>query len=59
MTDPHNYTLESIEPGIQNCRVEVYRGKDAQEQVCRDVIPLDAGGFHLAVIGIRNPDYSH
>jgi hypothetical protein len=53
------YTLEVIEPGIQNHKVEVYRSKDAQERIYQDTIPLDAGGFHLKVMGIRNPGYSH
>lgn len=24
-----------------------------------DTIPMDAEGFHLRVIDLRNPDYSH
>lgn len=52
------YSLEFIEPGIQNHKVEVYRSKDVQERLYRDTIPLDAGGFHLIVLGIRNPAYS-
>ena len=53
------YNLEFIEPGIQNHKVEVYRSKDLQERIYQDTIPLDAGGFHLRVIGMRNPSYSH
>jgi hypothetical protein len=53
------YNLEFIEPGIQNHKVEVYRSKDAQETVYNDTIPQDHGDFHLVVVGIRNPDYSH
>jgi hypothetical protein len=56
---PQVYNLEFIEPGIQNHKVEVYRSKDVQERIYQDTIPLDAGGFHLKVIGIRNPSYSH
>lgn len=54
-----DYNLEFIEPGIQNHKVEVYRSKDMQERIYGDTIPMDAGGFHLRVVGIRNPDYSH
>ncbi|MBS1144942.1 MAG: hypothetical protein H6R14_2348, partial [Proteobacteria bacterium] len=53
------YSFEFIEPGIQNHKVEVYRSRDAQEVIYKDTIPMDAGGFHLRVIGIRNPDYSN
>lgn len=58
-TGSQRYSLEFIEPGIQNHKVEVYRSRDAQELLYKDVIPMDAGGFHLTVIGIRNPDYIH
>jgi hypothetical protein len=54
---PHPYSLEFIEPGIQNHKVEVYRSKDAQQVTYRDINPQDAGGFHLKVIGTRNPEY--
>jgi len=37
----------------------VYRSKDAQQTVYNDTIPQDHGDFHLVVVGIRNPDYSH
>ncbi len=53
------YAWEFIEPGIQNHRVEVYRSKDVKQQIYKDVIPLDGSGFHLTVIGIRRPHYSH
>ena len=53
------YNLQLIEPGIQNHKVEVYRSKDAQETVYNGTIPQDHGDFHLIVVGIRNPDYSH
>ncbi len=55
----HPYSLELIEPGIQGHTVEVYRSKDVREVTYQDINPLDAGGFHLRVIGIRNPEYSH
>ena len=53
------YSLEFIEPGIQNHKVEVYRSKDVRQVTYQDINPLDAGGFHLRVIGIRKPEYSH
>lgn len=53
------YSLEFIEPGLQNRRVKVYRSHDAAETVYGDTIPLDKGGFQLIVIGTRNPDYIH
>ena len=53
------YSLELIEPGIQGHQVEVYRSKDVREVTYQDVNPLDFGGFHLRVIGLRNPAYSH
>jgi len=53
------YAFEFIEPGVQNHRVEVYRSKDAKEQVYRDVIPMDAGDFNLTVMGTRRPGYIH
>ena len=56
-TGPDKYSLEFIEPGIQNHKVEVYRSRDAQQAVYKDTIPLDAGSYHLRVIGIRDPAY--
>ena len=53
------YNLEFIEPGVQNHKVEVYRSKDAKQAVYDDVNPESGGDFHLTVVGIRNPDYSH
>lgn len=53
------YSLEYIEPGLQNRKVKVYRTRDAAEQIYKDTIPLDRGGFQLIVVGTRNPDYVH
>jgi hypothetical protein len=36
-----------------------YRSRDAQERTYHGVNPLDATGFHLVVIGFRNPNDSH
>jgi len=52
------YSLEYIEPGIQNHKVEVYRSKDVRQTTYQDINPQDAGGFHLTVIGVRTPAYS-
>jgi hypothetical protein len=53
------YSLEYIEPGLQSRKVKVYRTRDAAEQIYKDTIPLDRGGFQLIVVGTRNPDYVH
>ena len=53
------YTLEFIEPRLQSRKVKVYRTNDAAEQVYKDTIPLDQGGFQIIVVGTRNPDYIH
>ena len=53
------YSLEYIEPGIQNHKVEVYRSKDVRQVTYQDANAQSQGGFHLRVIGIRNPDYAH
>ena len=54
---PAKYSYEFIEPGIQNHKVEVYRSHDARQLIYKDTIPLDAGAYHLRVIGIRDPGY--
>ena len=51
------YSLEFIEPGLQNRKVKVYRTNDAAEQVYKDTIPLDKGGFQIVIVGTRNPEY--
>jgi hypothetical protein len=51
------YSFEFIEPGLQSRTVEVYRTHDAAEEVYKDTIPLDEGGFQIIVVGMRNPDY--
>jgi hypothetical protein len=56
---PSVYTFEFIEPGLQNRKVKVFRTNDAAEQVYKDTIPLDQGGFRIIVVGTRNPDYVH
>lgn len=53
------YSLEYIEPGIQNHKVEVYRSKDVRQVTYQDANAQSQSGFHLRVIGIRNPDYAH
>jgi hypothetical protein len=51
------YSLEFIEPGLQSRTVEVYRTHDAAEEIYKDTIPLDEGGFQIIIVGTRNPDY--
>jgi len=51
------YTLEFIEPGLQNRKVEVYRHADVRELLYKDTIPLDQGVAQFIVIGTRNPEY--
>jgi len=51
------YSLEFIEPGLQNRKVKVYRTNDAAEQVYKDTIPLDKGGFQIVIVVTRNPEY--
>jgi hypothetical protein len=53
------YSFEFIEPGLQHRKVKVYRTRDAAEEVYKDTIPLDQGGFQLIIIGTRNPSYVH
>jgi hypothetical protein len=53
------YSFEFIEPGLQHRKVKVYRTRDAAEEVYKDTIPLDQGGFQVIVIGTRNPAYVH
>jgi hypothetical protein len=59
VAEPAAYTLEFIEPGLQSRKVKVYRTGDAAEQLYKDTIPLDQGGFQIIVVGTRNPDYVH
>ncbi|MBN8438998.1 MAG: hypothetical protein J0L95_13290 [Candidatus Accumulibacter sp.] len=54
---PSAYNFEFIEPGLQCRKVKVYRTNDAAEQLYKDTIPLDQGGFQIIVVGTRNPDY--
>lgn len=57
MVNEPAYSLEFIEPGLQNRKVKVYRTNDAAEQVYKDTIPLDKGGFQIVIVGTRNPEY--
>jgi len=59
VAEPAAYTLEFIEPGLQSRKVKIYRTGDAAEQLYKDTIPLDQGGFQIIVVGTRNPDYVH
>jgi hypothetical protein len=59
IAEPTSYNFEFIEPGLQSRKVKVYRTNDAAEQIYKDTIPLDQGGFQVIVVGTRNPDYIH
>ena len=51
------YKFEQIEPTINNTRVDVYRGKDASMMLYKDTLPMDKRGFHLTVLGIKEPTF--
>lgn len=50
-------TLDTGVP-LRSQPVALYRSDDAEEVLCKDVIPMDKTGFHLTVIGTRRPDYA-
>ena len=50
-----DYGREVVEPGIMNSRVALYRSHDVEELAFKDTIPMDATGFHLNFVGIREP----
>jgi outer membrane protein OmpA-like peptidoglycan-associated protein len=52
------YKFEQIEPTINNTHVDVYRGKDAAKMLYKDTLPMDKKGFHLAVLGIKEPTFT-
>jgi outer membrane protein OmpA-like peptidoglycan-associated protein len=51
------YKFEEIEPMIKNTQVDVYRGKDASRMLYQDTLPMDRRGFHLTVLGIKEPTF--
>jgi len=51
------YKFEEVEPTINNTQVDVYRGKDASRMLYRDTLPMDKRGFHLTVLGIKEPTF--
>ncbi len=53
-----DYGKEVVEPGIMNSRVTLYRSHDVEELVFKDTIPMDATGFHLNFVGIREPVFT-
>ncbi len=53
-----DYGQEIVEPGIMNSRVTLYRSHDVKEVVFKDTIPMDATGFHLNFVGIREPVFT-
>jgi outer membrane protein OmpA-like peptidoglycan-associated protein len=53
-----DYGREVVEPGIMNSRVALYRSHDVEELAFKDTIPMDATGFHLNFVGIREPVFT-
>ena len=53
-----DYGNEIVEPGIMNSRVTLYRSHDVKELTFKDTIPMDATGFHLNFVGIREPVFT-
>ena len=53
-----DYGKEVVEPGIMNSRVTLYRSHDVEELAFKDTIPMDATGFHLNFVGIREPVFT-
>jgi hypothetical protein len=53
-----DYGKEVVEPGIMNSKVTLYRSHDVREVVFEDTIPMDATGFHLNFVGIREPVFT-
>ena len=53
-----DYGKEVVEPGIMNSRVALYRSHDVEELAFKDTIPMDATGFHLNFVGIREPVFT-
>ena len=49
--------FEQIEPTLNNTHVDVYRGKDASKMLYKDTLPMDKRGFHLTVLGIKEPTF--
>ena len=53
-----DYGKEVVEPGIMNSKVTLYRSHDVREVAFKDTIPMDATGFHLNFVGIREPVFT-
>ena len=53
-----DFGKEIVEPGIMNSKVTLYRSHDVKELVFKDTIPMDATGFHLNFIGIKEPVFT-
>ena len=49
--------FEEIEPTLKNIHVDVYRGKDASKMLYKDTLPMDKKGFHLTMLGIKEPTF--
>jgi len=51
------YIEEVVEPGIMNKDVEIYRSNDSEEAKFKDAIPMDSTGFHLIILGTKEPTF--
>jgi hypothetical protein len=51
------YIEEVVEPGIMNKDVEIYRSNDSEEAKFKDAIPMDDTGFHLIILGTKEPTF--
>ncbi|WP_143735578.1 hypothetical protein [Microbulbifer mangrovi] len=51
------YSLEFLEPQLDDHVVEVHRGKKTYYQRYSETTEAELGALNLIVIGIRNPDY--
>ena len=49
--------FEQAYAAVKDVHVDVYRGKDAMRMLYKDVITMDRQGFHLTVLGIKEPTF--
>jgi len=49
--------FEQAYAAVKDMHVDVYRGKDAMRMLYKDVLTMDRQGFHLTVLGIKEPTF--
>ena len=49
--------FEQAYAAVKDVHVDVYRGKDAMRMLYKDVLTMDRQGFHLTVLGIKEPTF--